>query len=172
MPITAEKTDINRLRLSEEEIERMRDLLASGPELYRPDVDERLIELGLIDRSETGHMSSPDAADGGYECDASTFATNFFFDETGGVRSWFLPLYYNRQVKVDTNFELVYDGNRWFVLSNIKDGKRRTCWNAACDGFESLVLALVSEPGFDPLSRAFHSALVTALDAITNNWGD
>jgi len=65
------------------------------------------------------------------------------------------------------------ENGRYFgrIQSDLKDNNRRSCYNAAIDGFESFLLALACE-GYDVTDTKFKDAVQTAIDAIGNNYGD
>lgn len=56
-------------------------------------------------------------------------------------------------------------------LETEEERNQRLICNAAIDGVESLILALVSLDVVDPKNEKFKEAIQTALDAIANNLG-
>lgn len=65
-------------------------------------------------------------------------------------------------------------GGAWIKTRRFKTkdtDKNASLYNAACDGVESMVLALAAE-GYDVTDPRFLEAISTAADAIANNYPD
>ena len=62
-------------KLNPDQIDRMRDLLASGPDAWIPDLDDSLHNIGLVEGNDDNDLTVI----------PTIFADNFFYQDNGSV---------------------------------------------------------------------------------------